>query len=452
MADDLTLKIKIANKSITDLKKGIADAFDFKKNAKDFFGGISSGVFGGAGGKGAGGGAGAAGFLGKIAGASALTLGVLEIISSSITKMLNVLTDASPALKGTFIIFGNAMKLFFKPFGDFLSVLLRPAMRALLKMAILFNKTFGGGKSPGESVGEAIFSEEDIAKVKGAFPELAEDMEIAKKFFGDVVNGLGNPADIVGLIFRTIETLIDIVFGEGTTKRFIDGITGFVQELPGKLLDGLVGINDALAEGFSGIVDFAVTEIPSFLGDLAKGLGDLVDAGAELLDDIVSEVGKGIGVLSGFGQQVLDDMVEGLGDLAGDIAKGVIEFATEITDALSGLARGIGNIIIEGLNSLIEALRNIRIGLPGGGEVFPFGGLTNIPSLADGGIVNKPTLALIGESGPEAVVPLNGANGAGGVNITISGGVFADEASMDSLIDRIQEAVQGRRRSRMTFF
>ena len=31
------------------------------------------------------------------------------------------------------------------------------------------------------------------------------------------------------------------------------------------------------------------------------------------------------------------------------------------------------------------------------------------------GIVRRPTLAMIGEAGPEAVVPLNGKHGAGGI-------------------------------------
>jgi len=46
-------------------------------------------------------------------------------------------------------------------------------------------------------------------------------------------------------------------------------------------------------------------------------------------------------------------------------------------------------------------------------------GLSKIPALAEGGIVNRPTLALIGEAGPEAVVPLNGSNGMKSVNINI---------------------------------
>jgi hypothetical protein len=58
--------------------------------------------------------------------------------------------------------------------------------------------------------------------------------------------------------------------------------------------------------------------------------------------------------------------------------------------------------------------------VPGiGGKGFD---VPNIPMLAAGGIVTSPTLAMIGEKGPEAVIPLSGPNagaGMGGTNVTI---------------------------------
>ena len=45
-----------------------------------------------------------------------------------------------------------------------------------------------------------------------------------------------------------------------------------------------------------------------------------------------------------------------------------------------------------------------------------------IPGFADGGVVTKPTLAVIGEAGPEAVVPLNRAAAMGNVTINVHGG------------------------------
>jgi hypothetical protein len=51
--------------------------------------------------------------------------------------------------------------------------------------------------------------------------------------------------------------------------------------------------------------------------------------------------------------------------------------------------------------------------------------LKGVPALAEGGVVNKPTLALIGEAGPEAVIPLSKMGGAGGnvYNITVNAGI-----------------------------
>lgn len=52
--------------------------------------------------------------------------------------------------------------------------------------------------------------------------------------------------------------------------------------------------------------------------------------------------------------------------------------------------------------------------------------LASIPKLASGGIVTRPTLAMIGEAGPEAVIPLSGrmANAGQGVSIVITGNSF----------------------------
>jgi hypothetical protein len=63
--------------------------------------------------------------------------------------------------------------------------------------------------------------------------------------------------------------------------------------------------------------------------------------------------------------------------------------------------------------------------VPGfGGKGFD---VPNIPMLADGGIVSRATLAVIGESGPEAVVPLSragefGMGGGNNVTINVNGG------------------------------
>lgn len=71
---------------------------------------------------------------------------------------------------------------------------------------------------------------------------------------------------------------------------------------------------------------------------------------------------------------------------------------------------GFINILISGVNALIRGLNKISVKVPDwvpewGGKKFGFN-IKEIPKLAEGGIVDKATLAMIGEAGKEVVMPL----------------------------------------------
>jgi hypothetical protein len=60
-----------------------------------------------------------------------------------------------------------------------------------------------------------------------------------------------------------------------------------------------------------------------------------------------------------------------------------------------------------------------------------------IPQLAEGGIVDRATLALIGEAGPEAVVPLDKLGKMGGdIYVTVNAGMGANGAEVGREIVR----------------
>lgn len=76
------------------------------------------------------------------------------------------------------------------------------------------------------------------------------------------------------------------------------------------------------------------------------------------------------------------------------------------------------NAVISGVNKMIKALNNLNIDVPDwvpgiGGESFGFNfdTISPIPMLAKGGIVDGPTLAMVGEAGKEAVMPLENNTG-----------------------------------------
>jgi hypothetical protein len=118
---------------------------------------------------------------------------------------------------------------------------------------------------------------------------------------------------------------------------------------------------------------------------------------------------------------------EAIGKMASTVFDGIKAGFAGVVTAVSGYVNGLV-AVYKGLFNGIASLWNNTVGklsfkIPGwvpivGGKGFD---VPNIPMLADGGIVNSPTLALIGERGPEAVVPLTGNNAPNmGNNITIN--------------------------------
>jgi len=112
-------------------------------------------------------------------------------------------------------------------------------------------------------------------------------------------------------------------------------------------------------------------------------------------------------------------------------------FKTGVDAIINGILSAFESVVngaIMMVNGIIRAYNAIplvpdistisHINLPSvGGPATQTAGRSNIPRMADGGIVSSPTLALIGEAGPEAVVPLDRMNTGGGVTINVTGGL-----------------------------
>ena len=103
--------------------------------------------------------------------------------------------------------------------------------------------------------------------------------------------------------------------------------------------------------------------------------------------------------------------------------------------------KGYVNLLIAALNLMIRGANKISIKVPSwvpgiGGKGFALN-IPEIPKLAQGGIVRSPTLAMLGEAGPEAVVPLGRGGMGGGVTINILGPTYG----FDDFEERVAEAI-----------
>jgi uncharacterized membrane protein YjjP (DUF1212 family) len=124
---------------------------------------------------------------------------------------------------------------------------------------------------------------------------------------------------------------------------------------------------------------------------------------------------------------------------------GVQVIINSINSAFDMLVNGVigaVNAIISAYNSIpllpdIPKVPTINTGRLGGTNSTA-GSKILIPKLAEGGIVNSPTLALIGEAGPEAVVPLDRMNTGGGVTINVTGGLATSAEIGESVVNALR--------------
>lgn len=163
----------------------------------------------------------------------------------------------------------------------------------------------------------------------------------------------------------------------------------------------------------------------SGIKDLAAGIFDIVVAAAKLF-------WEGLKVVFKLGGEAIS--------LAwGAVMDGVKSVASSIWEGIKEVFKGGINWIIDKLNAVIMSYNTVIEKVPGVGKrlVIP-----QIPKLAAGGIVTEPTIAMIGEAGPEAVVPLNRAGsmgGIGGVTVKFENNTFL--GTLDDIAEAVGNAI-----------
>ena len=134
---------------------------------------------------------------------------------------------------------------------------------------------------------------------------------------------------------------------------------------------------------------------------------------------------------------VVRETVDAVFNFIKDGVTASLDFLKDYISGVLNIYRSIFNAIAKLWNSTIGKLAfKFPDWVPGfGGKGFE---VPNIPMLAEGGIVNSPTLAMIGEKGPEAVVPLNRNSGVGGITVNVNGGLSTSAEIGQAVVNAIR--------------
>lgn len=203
-------------------------------------------------------------------------------------------------------------------------------------------------------------------------------------------------------------------------RPVIEAIFPILTQLLGGLLEAVVPLIQAFFELISPILELIaplLELIGPILGPLIELLVLLVTAGAKPVTEafksvlipivkVAAEVFKDLFPILEFFIDLLGNVIDFVVNVFKGNWSGAWDAVKNIfVDAFSGLesiAKGFLNGVISIINGVIGGLNSVS-------KLNPFGGgftLPLIPKLASGALVTGPLRALIGEAGPEAVVPL----------------------------------------------
>jgi hypothetical protein len=159
--------------------------------------------------------------------------------------------------------------------------------------------------------------------------------------------------------------------------------------------------------------------------------------GANITESFFEWLTSAGGVIGSWGNSVVDWFF--------NLPKRIGEAMAGLASILAGVFKSAFNAVISVINRAIGGLNSIRVSIPGwvpgiGGASFGIN-LPTIPLLAQGGVITKPTLALLGEAGPEAVVPLGGSRSAFSptINIYVQGSIVTEREITDMVSRRLFE-------------
>jgi TP901 family phage tail tape measure protein len=164
---------------------------------------------------------------------------------------------------------------------------------------------------------------------------------------------------------------------------------------------------------------------------IAGGASAITEANAltKSVDQVAKNIGKQAGTL--FYQQGVTDgqrYVDGIKEAMKQAKLFQKEAATQIVaNTLKAYKKSGGKLTKDEKKSIIDLANALGV---------------DIPKMAKGGIVTGPTLAMIGEAGPEAVIPLSGRNAPTGTvyNITVNAGMGTNGAQVGrDIVDAIKK-------------
>ena len=263
-----------------------------------------------------------------------------------------------------------------------------------------------------------------VAEKAGAVATKA--MAIAQAALNAVMSA--NPIALVVIALVLLVAAFVLAYKKSETfRRIVDGAMGGVLAVVKKVMGFVTHVIPAafatvinwikshwkiVAVLIGGPIALAVLAIKAHFNDIKAGISNVIS----FIRGVPGKIRGLVGNFKAAGSALMHALIDGLKNAAG---------------AVGDIGRAIADSLISFLNGVLPHSLNIdkgpiHINVP----LFP-----TIPHLASGGIATRATLALIGEAGPEAVVPLDKGFG-NTVNVYVTAPVGSSSTDIGREIDK----------------
>lgn len=318
--------------------------------------------------------------------------------------------------------------------------------------------------------------EESTKKLEGTLKGLTKAVTVGNVFAKILGEALKSLSTILTPILRVLNVLFLVVLMP--LMPYIIELSNAIADLAGRAMEaggGLSGVSEAVGEKwFSELGGMAKTIgalVVSIILGVVVAVGLVILAGVALIPALI--VGAIVAIVALI-VSMWDEIVAAFqtaGQFFIDVWNNLIEWIVDIKDriveAWTNMINGIEELWSNFKQSLSDAWNNFVSWISDLGEKIwdiiktPFEWLgsvfkkmvngiidlankipgVNIPRLASGGIVSSPTTAVIGEAGPEAVIPLS-KMGSMGSSVTINNPVVRSDADITKLANQVSKAMQ----------
>lgn len=235
--------------------------------------------------------------------------------------------------------------------------------------------------------------------------EILENAFKADNFFeigANIVKGIGlGIGGTLAVLFEPIYDLFTFLWDKICNVFGIHSPSEKMKPI-GKYI--LLGI----AEGFANAISEWIDKIINWGAETLSEFKATIDSFTDVIKGIITFIASTFSNDWSKAWEGIKTTFKGIWDAMPDFVKGPIRTIIGFVNSMIGAVESGINYVIRGMNKLSFDVPDWVPAI--GGEKFGFDigeiSLPRIPELAEGGIVNRKTLAMIGEDGSEAVVPL----------------------------------------------